>query len=69
MTRAKTVQEQHIAQLIIELHNTHRVCFGDESTTFTATTGVPQGNSLAPALFNIYLEHCLQEIPLLKEAI
>jgi len=69
MTQAKTVQEQHIAQLIIELHNTHRVCLRNESTTFTATTGVSQGDPLAPTLFNFYLEDCSQEIPTLKEAI
>ncbi len=66
--RAKTKEEKHIAELIIQLHSTHKIFFS-ANEYFTANKGIPQGGVLAPFLFNIYLEQCLLNPEELKEAI
>ena len=57
-TKAKTPEEHHIVELIIQLHSEHTI-YVDEQTCFTANKGLLQGTKLGPKLFNVYMHHCL----------
>ena len=67
-TNAKTPEERHIVELIIQLHSEHKI-YVDDHTSFTANKGLLQGTKLGPKLFNVYMHHCLSQIPALKMAI
>ena len=68
LEREKSPGEKFKFKLIIKLHSRHEIII-DKELTFTSKKGVPQSVILSPHLFNIYLDHCLNQTPIRNQAI
>ena len=66
-SRVKNDEEQHITNLIHNLHSNRKMEIGDE--TIRVNKGVPQGGVLSPLIFNTVLEEILMDDESLNEAI